>query len=79
VLGSPESVALDATKARLRESITDQWQPTTRVRDALGAERPSDEQIRLALNAMAKDREIERDPPLGANETRGRVHQWRLR
>jgi hypothetical protein len=79
VLGSPDAVALDATEDRLRPLLTTAWQTTKALYDALSEPRPSDEQVRLALNAMAKDREIDRDPPLDATETRGRSHQWRLR
>ena len=79
VLGSPDAVALDATKERLRPLLTEYWQTTKEVAAAIGEPRPSDEQIRLALNAMAKDRVVDRDPPLDASESRGRSHQWRLR
>jgi hypothetical protein len=79
VLGSPDAVALDATKERLRPLLTEDWQMTKEVAAAIGEPRPSDEQIRLALNALAKDRVVDRDPPLDASESRGRSHRWRLR
>ncbi len=74
--GEPAALTLDQVKARLRAALTPDWQKTKDVLAGLPEPRPSDEQARQALVALAEDGAAERDPPLTENAER-RTVRWR--
>jgi predicted ATP-dependent serine protease len=76
VLGTPDSVSLEETKARVLDALSDDWQTTREVHDGLGEGAPSGEQVRLALRSLAELGEAERDPPM-TEPARGKTHRWR--
>lgn len=75
-LGDPEAVELVQVQARILEAIESEWLSTEAIRDALDDPKPSKQQTRNALNALAQNHRIDRDPPLGTPGERLRV-TWR--
>jgi hypothetical protein len=75
-LGDPEALALEQVKERALSLLTEEWQSLKDIMSAMGEPRPSEEQVRRALNALAEEGEAERDPPLGAKGNK--AHRWRL-
>jgi hypothetical protein len=79
VLGAPDQIALQGVKDRVIAVLTSEWETTSGIHEALGDPKPAKEQVRLALLALAEETKVDRDPPPGAQDTRGRAHRWRLR
>jgi hypothetical protein len=77
LLGAPDAVSLDETKERVLEALNGDWMTTKDVHAALGETAPSDEQVRLALKALAAEDKTERDPPISAGAAPGKTHRWR--
>jgi len=77
LLGAPEQVELEAAKERALEALTGDWQTTAQVHETLGDPRPSQEQLRKALNALAAGGKIERDPPWSEGPKQGVAYRWR--
>ena len=61
-LGAPGAVARGRVKECCTELMTDKWQTARQIRDALPEPKPSEEQVRLALNELYDDGLVERDP-----------------
>ncbi len=76
-LGAPEVLSLEATKERVLALLTEDWQTLREIMEGLGDPKPSDEQVRRALNALVEEGKADRDPPPGVRSTR--AHAWRLR
>jgi hypothetical protein len=76
-LGDPRSVTRDEVKERVRSILTEAWQTTAEVREALDEPRPSDEQLRLTLKSLATSGEVERAPSI-SEAAQGKTHRWRL-
>ncbi|MER3397753.1 MAG: hypothetical protein C4316_04315 [Chloroflexota bacterium] len=77
-LGDPQAVELEATQDRVLAVLSDGERWTTRdVHEALDNPRPSLEQVRQALTALARAGRVERDPPLDQS-AQGRTVRWRL-
>jgi hypothetical protein len=77
LLGSPEQVELGAAKERAFEALTGEWQTTAQLHNALGDPKPSQEQLRKALNSLAAEGSIERDPPWSEGPKQGAAYRWR--
>ena len=75
-LGDPAAVTRAEVQARIAAVLTEEWQPTRAVLEALDEPRPSLEQVRQALTALAREGVVERDPPLDAPAAGARV-RWR--
>lgn len=75
-LGDPTALALLAVQERARALLTEEWQTLGDIMAAMGDPRPSDEQVRRALNALVEGGLAERDPPPGVKGNR--AHRWRL-
>ncbi len=54
-LGEPDAVRKDEVKRRLLELLTGDWQTTKELHGALEEPQPSQEQVRLALGALAQE------------------------
>lgn len=76
-LGDPGQVASEAVQSRVLELLTNEWQKTREVYEALGEPRPSLEQVRQALTALAQAGTVERDPAVTESAER-RTVRWRL-
>ncbi|MCS7276629.1 MAG: AAA family ATPase [Dehalococcoidia bacterium] len=76
-LGDPTALALLAVQERARALLTEEWQTLGDIMAAMGDPKPSDEQVRRALNALVEGGLAERDPPPGVKGNR--AHRWRLR
>jgi hypothetical protein len=75
-LGDPEELALEQVKERALSLLTEEWQSLKDIMSAMGEPRPSEEQVRRALNDLVEEGRADRDPPLG---TKGnKAHRWRL-
>ncbi|MBI3001978.1 MAG: bifunctional DNA primase/polymerase [Deltaproteobacteria bacterium] len=78
VLGSPADVALGEVKDRLLVVLADEFKKTKEVTDALGEPRPSPDTVTRALNALAKEGQVDRDPPLEKGQVPGAHYRWRM-
>ena len=76
-LGDPRELELDAVKAKAVAALTVEWQTTRQIRDALADPKPSDEQLRQALTAVAQEGLAIRDPSIDAGEQQGKTYKWR--
>ncbi len=76
-LGAPGAVALAEVKARILglESLGEAWLKTDEVREALGDPKPSENQVREALNRLYAEGLVDRDPK---EPRRGKTVRWRL-
>lgn len=77
-LGLPSAVTRADVEERCTAVLTDEWQTSKEVREALSEPRPAAEQVRLALRELARLGLIERNPPITAGEARGKTHRWKL-
>ena len=78
VLGDPSELAFREVKDRIVEVLTDGWQTSREVGDALGDPRPSPDQVGKALMALAKEGVAERDPPIAKGRKQGATYRWKL-
>jgi hypothetical protein len=78
LLGSPEEVELEAAKERVLEELTGEWMTTTQVHGALGDPKPSNEQVRRALNSLAAEGKVERNPAWSEGQRSGATYRWRI-
>lgn len=76
-LGDPRALALNSVKERVLALLTEDWQTLRDLMVGMGDPRPSDDQVRKALNELVAEAKAERDPPLGAKGNQ--AHRWRLR
>jgi hypothetical protein len=75
-LGDPEELALEQVKERALSLLTEDWQSLRDIMSGMGDPKPSEDQVRRALNDLVEEGKAERDPPLG---TKGnKAHRWRL-
>lgn len=77
-LGNPRDVGRDEVTKRLQAVLTDDLQTTKELHELLGEPKPSVEQTRLALEAMAKRSDIRRDPSVASGTQRGKTYRWGL-
>jgi len=75
-LGAAKEVSLDAVKKRVLEVLNAEWKSTKEVKLALDNPKPSGDQVLKALEALAKEKKVERDPPCKAQ---GATYKWRLK
>jgi DNA repair protein RadA/Sms len=83
-LGDPDDVTADRVDGRLLAVLGDQEDPQRFVasRDILAGldkPKPSREQLRLRLVALAQAGKAERDPPLSVSDVSGKRVGWRLK
>ena len=78
-LGNPKALEAEEIKERVSAVLGLEWATTKKIREELEDPQPSQEAVRLALLALARDDVVERDPPLvdGAQK-RGKTHRWRI-
>ncbi len=76
-LGDPNALALEEVVERVRLLLGEEWQSLRDVLSAMGEPRPSEDQVRRALNVLVERGDAERDPPAGVKGNR--AHRWRLR
>ena len=76
-LGAPEDVSAEEVQGRVRDALTDDWQATSKVREALGEPTPSADGVLRALHALAGRGEAERQPPLSEGNKQGKRYTWR--
>ena len=76
-LGDPGALRLDEVKQRVLKVLTDGWQKTREVSEALHTPKPGQEQVRQALLALASEGEVERDPPVTEADVQGKTVRWR--
>ena len=75
-LGDPEQLRLSEVRDRVEAVLSDDWGKTKDVLEALDEPRPGQEQVRLALGALARAGMAERDPPI-EQDAPGKTHRWR--
>lgn len=79
LLGDPRAVSLAAVEERLLGMLLDRpgdLLTTRELHDALEEPRPSKEQCRSALDALAKCGKIVRDPPISSGAVQGKTPRW---
>jgi hypothetical protein len=74
-LGDPSSTRLDAVKEKVLQLVSADRQTITDLYQRLPEPRPSDEQVRQALIALAKDDVIQRHPPID-DPSQGKRQYW---
>lgn len=62
ILGSPKAVTLEAVKQRVKEVLSREKETLATIHARVGDPKPSDEQVRRALDALVSEGEAERDP-----------------
>jgi predicted ATP-dependent serine protease len=77
VLGNPDELAIEEVRDRLLENITNDWVPTGKTRELIGKPEPSSEQVRQALDHLASENLIDRDPPMSEGSKPGKTYRWR--
>ena len=77
VLGNPDELAIEEVRDRLLENLTGDWVVTGKAREMIGKPEPSHEQVRQALDHLATENLIERDPPMSEGSRPGKTYQWR--
>jgi len=75
-LGHPDAVGLAQVQTRVLDVLDGEWMSTEVIREALEDPKPSKQQMRNALNALAQSHRVDRDPPLAVSGERQRV-MWR--
>jgi len=75
-VGDPKAIEAIAVRRRLVDVIDAMWRTTAEINDMLDDPKPSHEQVRLQLIALAKGGEIERIPPIDVSAER-RTVRWR--
>lgn len=73
-IGSPSDVTLDEVKQRALEVLTDEWVKTSELLAGLDDPKPSDNQLRKALNALCSEMLAMRDPK---DDKAGATYKWR--
>ena len=76
-LGSPEAITLEEVKERVALAMDDNWQKTAKVEETIGDPKPSRDNLVKALEALARDGQAERDPPISTGKRQGVAYQWR--
>jgi len=76
-LGSPEAITLEEVKERAALALEDNWQKTAKVEETIGDPKPSRDNLIKALEALARDGQAERDPPISEGKRQGVAYQWR--
>jgi len=76
LLGDPGDLQRDEVSRRLLAVATEEFKSTSELRESLGEPKPSLEQVRLALVALAKGGELRRDPSIEEGTAPGRTHRW---
>ena len=79
LLGDPTQLKADAVSSRVLDAVREgtDWLTTDHIRSRLGSPPPSDEQIRRALNQLARRGEIDRDPAIAVGSAQGKECKWR--
>lgn len=76
-IGSPEAVVLREVKDRIEATLTDEWKKTKEIRDGLGDPKPSEDQVIKALELLAGEGKVDRDPPIAEGKRQGKSYRWR--
>lgn len=76
MLGDPRGLELDEVTKRLRPLLTDGLQTTKEIHSQLGDPKPSQEQVRLALDKLARQHDIRREPPIDSGSHAGKTYLW---
>lgn len=76
LLGDPKALRLDDVANRLLLNMTAEFQTTKEHHEGLSDPRPSLEQVRQALMALAHKGSILRDPPISAGKVTGKTSRW---
>ena len=77
--GNPASLQLADVVERVRAVVGDEWEKTSDTRNALGEPLPTSNQVRYALIELARQKVIERDPPMDVQDVGGRTLRWKLK
>jgi len=75
-LAGVDSTQIDSVQSRLLLLMTDEWQLTADLNNALGDTKPSLEQTRKALLSLAEKGKIVRDPAIGQDAS-GKMVRWK--
>jgi hypothetical protein len=79
-LGDPGSVRLEEVSKRVLEVLShaSDWAATAQLHDGLDEPRPSEEQLRRALQQLAERGVVERSPTIAERSVRGKRVTWRI-
>jgi hypothetical protein len=75
-LGAAKDVSFEVVKKRVMEVLDDQWRSTKDVRSDLDP-KPSSDQVLKALEALANEDSVERNPPISKGKVQGATYKWR--
>src|SRR5262249_1247153 len=78
-LGAAKDVSFEIVKKRVAEVLNTEWKSTREVRFALDKPKPSPDQVLKALEALAKGKRVERDPPFSKGKAQGATYKWRVK
>jgi hypothetical protein len=76
-LGSPGQVSLNELKARFANALEDNWQTTKQAIETIGEPKPSNDHATKALEELARESTVEREPPVGEGKKQGKTYKWR--
>ena len=77
LLGDRALLDLNELKVRVAEVLTEEWQSTKGVEEAVGEPKPSRDSMTRALEALAKGGLAERNPSISAGSRPGKKYTWR--
>ncbi|MCJ7510999.1 MAG: AAA family ATPase [Dehalococcoidia bacterium] len=77
-LGDPGAVALQAVKERAAGVLLEEWATTKEIGERLEEPKPSLEQLRQALESLAREGRAERKPSITEGRRQGVTYKWRV-
>ena len=76
ILGTETELEFENVRQRVSSIITDQWQKTEEIRRNIGDPHPSSDQVRNALESLARAKSIRRDPSIDDGQKAGMTYRW---
>ena len=77
LLGDRALLDLNELKDRITEVLTNEWQPTKDIEEAIGEPKPSRDSMTRALEALAKTGGAERTPLISEGSRPGKKYTWK--
>lgn len=76
-LGDPNSLSLEEVKKRLLTLLDTTFKTTAEVLEICPQPKPSRDTATKALNELAEERKVERDPPIAEGKAKGKTYRYR--
>ena len=77
LLGDRSQLDFKELKARVQYALVTDWRSTREIEDSLGDPRPSRDSTVRVLEALAREGNAERNPPISEGSKPGKRYTWR--